>query len=300
MLLNALDHLGIGQMSLQQLGAGGRLVVELGDVAVSLRVVVHRVDHDLAAQLLDRHLRVAPQRDGDDDDVARSGGLRRGCRAGVRAELGDDVGQRLGSPAVAEYDVVAGRHGQSRDGAADVSASDESPGCHGAVNSPDEATIPVDSPAGAVNGQAHSVRVPLRVPTQEVRMSRVVHFEIQVDDVERAKAFYAAAFGWSFQDYSAVHRLAVLGDRHGPGGPAGHQRRPVAAARPRPGRSQGTNAFVCTMGVGDYDETERRILEAGGQVALPKMALTGMAWQGYYLDTEGNTFGIHQPDPAAA
>lgn len=35
------------------------------------------------------------------------------------------------------------------------------------------------------------------------------------------------------------------------------------------------------------------------QVALPKMALTGMAWQGYYLDTEGNVFGIHQPDPEA-
>lgn len=33
-------------------------------------------------------------------------------------------------------------------------------------------------------------------------MSRVVHFEIQVDDVERAKAFYAAVFGWSFEDYS--------------------------------------------------------------------------------------------------
>ena len=31
-------------------------------------------------------------------------------------------------------------------------------------------------------------------------MSRVVHFEIQADDVERAKAFYAAAFGWEFQD----------------------------------------------------------------------------------------------------
>jgi len=67
-----------------------------------------------------------------------------------------------------------------------------------------------------------------------------------------------------------------------------------------PAVGQGTNAFVCTMGIGDYDETERRILEAGGQVALPKMALPGMAWQGYYLDTEGNTFGIHQPDPDAA
>ncbi|MGZ6770858.1 MAG: VOC family protein [Mycobacteriaceae bacterium] len=51
---------------------------------------------------------------------------------------------------------------------------------------------------------------------------------------------------------------------------------------------------------GDDDETERRILDAGGQVALPKMALPGMAWQGSYLDTEGNTFGIHQPDPNAA
>jgi hypothetical protein len=24
-----------------------------------------------------------------------------------------------------------------------------------------------------------------------------------------------------------------------------------------------------------------------------------MAWQGYYKDTEGNIFGIHQPDPNA-
>jgi uncharacterized protein len=54
------------------------------------------------------------------------------------------------------------------------------------------------------------------------------------------------------------------------------------------------------VGVGDCDETERRILDAGGKVALPKMALVVMAWQGYYLDTEGKTFGIHQPDPEAA
>jgi len=56
---------------------------------------------------------------------------------------------------------------------------------------------------------------------------------------------------------------------------------------------------VCTIALGGYAATERRILEAGGRVALPKFALTGMAWQGYYLDTEGNTFGIHQPDTEA-
>ena len=51
--------------------------------------------------------------------------------------------------------------------------------------------------------------------------------------------------------------------------------------------------------VDDYDAADQRILAAGGRVALPKYALPGMAWQGYYLDTEGNTFGVHQPDPEA-
>ena len=131
-------------------------------------------------------------------------------------------------------------------------------------------------------------------------MSRVVHFEIQADDVERAKAFYAAAFGWSFQDWGAVAGAVYWGILTGPEDQPGINGGLLQRPGPAPDSGQGTNAFVCTMGVEDYDEVERRILEAGGQVALPKMALTGMAWQGYYLDTEGNTFGIHQPDPQAA
>lgn len=131
-------------------------------------------------------------------------------------------------------------------------------------------------------------------------MSRVVHFEIQADDVERAKSFYAAAFGWSFEDYGAIAGSTywgiVTGPQDQPGINGGLLRRPASA----PGSGQGANAFVCTIGVADYDATERRILDAGGTVALPKMALTGLAWQGYYLDPEGNTFGIHQPDPDAA
>lgn len=131
-------------------------------------------------------------------------------------------------------------------------------------------------------------------------MSRVVHFEIQADDVERARSFYALAFGWSFADYGAVAGSTywgiVTGPQEQPGINGGLLRRPAPA--PPPG--QGTNAFVCTIGVTDYDATERRILDAGGKVAVPKTALTGLAWQGYYLDSEGNTFGIHQPDPDAA
>ena len=130
-------------------------------------------------------------------------------------------------------------------------------------------------------------------------MSRVVHFEIQADDVDRALAFYAAAFGWEFQDWSGVTGTpywgVITGPDHQPGINGAIQQRPA----PTPVGGHGTNAYVCTVQVDDYDACEARILAAGGQVALPKMALTGMAWQGYYLDSEGNTFGIHQPDPEA-
>jgi predicted enzyme related to lactoylglutathione lyase len=73
---------------------------------------------------------------------------------------------------------------------------------------------------------------------------------------------------------------------------------PRQGAAPAPG--SGANAAVMTMGVADFDATAAKIADAGGQVALPKTALTGMAWQGYFVDTEGNTFGIHQPDVNAA
>jgi len=131
-------------------------------------------------------------------------------------------------------------------------------------------------------------------------MSRVVHFEIQADDLERAKEFYSAAFGWSFEDYGqfvgSPYWGIITGPDDSPGINGGLLPRPMSA----PVMGHGANAYVCTIEVDDYDEVERHILAAGGRVALPKMALTGMAWQGYYIDTEGNTFGIHQPDPDAA
>jgi predicted enzyme related to lactoylglutathione lyase len=47
-------------------------------------------------------------------------------------------------------------------------------------------------------------------------MSRVVHFEIQADDVERAKSFYAAVFDWSFEDYSQYTGSTYWGAMTGP------------------------------------------------------------------------------------
>ncbi|CAH0128465.1 hypothetical protein SRABI134_00212 [Peribacillus sp. Bi134] len=68
---------------------------------------------------------------------------------------------------------------------------------------------------------------------------------------------------------------------------------------PPPEAGQALNGDACTMGVDNYYEAEAKILENVRKVALPKYALPGIAWQGYYIDTEGNIFGIHQADENA-
>lgn len=128
--------------------------------------------------------------------------------------------------------------------------------------------------------------------------NRVVHFEIQVDDAERAIAFYTEVFGWTFSKWGEQKYWMIMTaekDSKEPGINGGLLMRPAKT----PPEACGTNSFVCTVQVEDYDAIEKKILGGGGRVAMPKFALTGMAWQGYYIDTEGNTFGLHQADPNA-
>lgn len=130
-------------------------------------------------------------------------------------------------------------------------------------------------------------------------MGRIVHFEIHVDDMERAEKFYGDVFGWTFEDWSEYAGMpylgAVTGDEKDPGINGALMKRQSSP----PELNQALNAYACTLGVEDYDAVEEKILENGGKVAMPKYALPGMAWQGYYIDTEGNIFGLHQPDENA-
>jgi predicted enzyme related to lactoylglutathione lyase len=61
----------------------------------------------------------------------------------------------------------------------------------------------------------------------------------------------------------------------------------------------GTNAFVCSIWVEHFNKTAEQILALGGQIALPKFAIPGRCWQGYFIDTDGNTFGIFEADENA-
>ena len=130
--------------------------------------------------------------------------------------------------------------------------------------------------------------------------NRLVHFEIHAEDPERAAAFYKAAFGWEITkwDSPAMEYWMIMTapkDSTEPGINGGLMRR----RGPAPVEGEAVNAFVSTMDVTSYDETHEKILKAGGTMAVPKAALPGMAWLGYYKDTEGNVFGIYQTDPNA-
>ena len=120
-----------------------------------------------------------------------------------------------------------------------------------------------------------------------------IYFEIQADDPPRAIGFYSHVFEWTFSEVKGLPipywRIETGGSR---GGLLG---RPAKTPPPQ----CGTNAFVCSLEVEDFDATAAKILERGGIVALPKFPVPGTCWQGYFLDTEGNTFGIFQVDQNA-
>ena len=124
-------------------------------------------------------------------------------------------------------------------------------------------------------------------------MNGHLYFEIQADDTGRARQFYTDVFGWRITEQenfpTEYWRIDTGGTR------GGLLKRPAKT----PPRQHGTNAFVCSLEVESFDETAAKVVGSGGQVALPKFAVSGTCWQGYFLDPEGNTFGLFQVDETA-
>jgi predicted enzyme related to lactoylglutathione lyase len=120
-----------------------------------------------------------------------------------------------------------------------------------------------------------------------------IFFEIHADNTQRAANFYQSVFGWRFtRNPAAPIEYFDIETGHSR---AGLLKRPVKT--PPPGH--GLNAFVCSMEVEDFDAVAARIMAHGGQVALEKFPVPGRCWQGYFIDTEGNTFGIFEVDESA-
>ena len=124
-------------------------------------------------------------------------------------------------------------------------------------------------------------------------MNSIGYFEIQSENPAAAVKFYERVFGWTFERDPALPIEYWRASTPGMNGAI--LKRPA----PAPSAPSGTNAFVCSIQVENFDETSSAVLRNGGRVALPKFAVRGRCWQGYFLDPDGNTFGVFEVDEGA-
>lgn len=116
-------------------------------------------------------------------------------------------------------------------------------------------------------------------------MVHLAHFSINADHLDRAKAFYGAAFGWTSRAYGPPGFYMV----EGAGGPGGmfaslQQRREIVPGKP-------TFGLECTLSVENSEATEAAILKAGGRIVMPRTILPGVGTLFFFEDTEGNIIG---------
>ena len=121
-------------------------------------------------------------------------------------------------------------------------------------------------------------------------MNRVVHFEIPVDNPDRALDFYQKVFGREITKWEGPveYWLINTGQEGQPGIHGGLTRR-------QPPVQHTTN----TVDVSSVDEITVQITQNGGAVLTPKMAVPGVGWMAYCQDPEGNVFGVMQADENA-
>jgi predicted enzyme related to lactoylglutathione lyase len=124
--------------------------------------------------------------------------------------------------------------------------------------------------------------------------NRVVHFEIEATDQNRARAFYSQAFGWQMEqlgDDMGNYVVVTTGDPKEPGGINGGIYVPPTGARKE------LNAFSCVVGVDNIDESMQSVKSAGGELLGDKMDIPGIGTFVRCRDTEGNIFTMLQPLP---
>lgn len=120
-------------------------------------------------------------------------------------------------------------------------------------------------------------------------MPRVVHFEISAEEPERAVGFYSSVFGWEFHKWDGPqdYWLVKTGEESEPGINGGLFRR------------NGPVGHINTIEVADLNSFVSKVVENGGKLAMPRIAVSGVGYLAYCQDTEENLFGMMQMDSSA-
>ena len=129
-------------------------------------------------------------------------------------------------------------------------------------------------------------------------MDPIVHFEIPVDDLDRAKKFYGPIFGWNLTDWPMPDGSAYVGVHTTPIDEK--TRQPLKPGAINGGimkRSAMAKAPIFAVQVSSIDEKVKMIEQAGGKVVMPKVDMMGMGFYAYVTDLEGNVLGLWEDAP---
>ena len=129
-------------------------------------------------------------------------------------------------------------------------------------------------------------------------MSRVVHFDVEAEDPERAMTFYKSVFEWEFEQWDGPveYWLVSTGPESEPGIDGGLARR----EGPAPDADTPASTYTCTIDVADVEATVDAVTEAGGRIVSGVDTIPDVGRLAYCLDTEGNRFGVMESDEEAA
>jgi predicted enzyme related to lactoylglutathione lyase len=112
---------------------------------------------------------------------------------------------------------------------------------------------------------------------------RLVHFEVQAADADRAERFYESVFGWSFGDSGMPgidYRMTQTGENQG------------GAIYPSDDRD---GHLIVYFDTDDIDASLERVQSAGGE-ADAKQPIQHVGWFARCKDSEGNDFSLFQSD----
>jgi predicted enzyme related to lactoylglutathione lyase len=117
----------------------------------------------------------------------------------------------------------------------------------------------------------------------------VTHFEIPVDDMARAQAFYRDAFGWQISTVAEMDYAFVRTTPTGEDGVPAQRGAINGGMLPR-----GEPVFhpIVTITVDNVDSALETIEQLGGRAVVGRTPVGAMGFAGYAKDSEGNVIGL--------
>lgn len=142
-------------------------------------------------------------------------------------------------------------------------------------------------PQGAAFGVIAFAGEGMPAPEGALPAGSFVWDELIVDDVEAAKAFYAATTGWGAQAWPGgelPYTLFTVGEQQA----AGLMERPADMPMPP--------CWLAYVTVDDLAATAARVAELGGTVHAPPFSVPGVGEIAVIGDPQGAVLGLIQPD----